>query len=219
MYSHDDIWRAIDRLAAAFGYSPSGLAKKAGLDPTTFNKSKRVSSDGKPRWPSTESLSKILAVTGMTLTDFFSMTDSKPGRGASKDAASSAKLPIIGIAQAGRDGYFDNDGFPVGSWEHVTFPTAGRHADDDHLFALEVTGQSMEPLYRENDIIVLSPQASLRRGDRVVVKTTGGEIMAKELIRRSTDKTELRSLNADHANITLKSADISWIARIIWVSQ
>ncbi len=75
MFSHEDIWRAIDRLARAHGYSPSGLARKAGLDPTTFNKSKRHSADGKPRWPSTESLSKVLAVTGATMAELLSLMD------------------------------------------------------------------------------------------------------------------------------------------------
>lgn len=69
MYSHDDIWRSIDQLARSKGFSPSGLAKKAGLDPTSFNKSKRVSPDGKPRWPSSESISKVLAATGLTISD------------------------------------------------------------------------------------------------------------------------------------------------------
>jgi len=69
MFTHSDIWRAIDQLAKSKGYSPSGLAKKAGLDPTSFNKSKRVSPDGKPRWPSTESISKILIATGLTMAD------------------------------------------------------------------------------------------------------------------------------------------------------
>jgi phage repressor protein C with HTH and peptisase S24 domain len=75
MFTHDDIWKAIDLLAAEYGYSPSGLAKKAGLDPTTFNKSKRLSADGKPRWPSTESISKILAVTNCTMAEFFALLD------------------------------------------------------------------------------------------------------------------------------------------------
>lgn len=75
MYAHNDIWNAIDRMAKDFGYSPSGLAKKAGLDPTSFNRSKRMSSDGKPRWPSTESIAKILTVTGLTMTEFFSLVD------------------------------------------------------------------------------------------------------------------------------------------------
>lgn len=77
MYTHTEIWRGIDRLASSMGYSPSGLAKKAGLDPTSFNKSKRISPDGKPRWPSTESISKILSVTDMTMMDFFAMTGKK----------------------------------------------------------------------------------------------------------------------------------------------
>lgn len=69
MFTHQDIWQAIDKLAAEKGFSPSGLAKQAGLDPTTFNKSKRTSADGKPRWPSTESIAKILTVTGSSLSD------------------------------------------------------------------------------------------------------------------------------------------------------
>jgi phage repressor protein C with HTH and peptisase S24 domain len=40
--THPQVWNAIDRLAARYGYSASGLAKKAGLDPTSFNKSKRI---------------------------------------------------------------------------------------------------------------------------------------------------------------------------------
>ena len=70
MFTHKEIWQAIDDLAQRHGYSASGLAKAAGLDPTTFNKSKRISADGKPRWPSTESISKILAVTGENMAEF-----------------------------------------------------------------------------------------------------------------------------------------------------
>ena len=75
MLSHTDIWTALDRLAKSGGYSPSGLAKKAGLDPTSFNKSKRHSPDGKPRWPSTESISKVLAVTDATMSDLISLIE------------------------------------------------------------------------------------------------------------------------------------------------
>ena len=70
MLSHERIWSAIDALAARHGLSPSGLARRAGLDPTTFNKSKRNAADGRPRWPSTESLSKILDATNTGLDAF-----------------------------------------------------------------------------------------------------------------------------------------------------
>ena len=67
---HDQFWSALDRLAQKFGYSPSGLAKQAGLDPTAFNKSKRVNPDGKLRWPSTESIARVLIATGAKMEDF-----------------------------------------------------------------------------------------------------------------------------------------------------
>ncbi len=216
MFSHDDMWRAIDRLAAAFGYSPSGLAKKAGLDPTTFNKSKRMSADGKPRWPSTESLSKILAVTGSTMSDFIALigTDDKDGSDRHQT------IPIIGYAQAGKAGYFDDAGYATGDgWDEVAFPEHGSTVRHAHIYALEVSGASMEPVYREGDVLVISPDAGIRRGDRIVVRTARGEVMAKQLSRQTANRIELKSLNPEHENHSLRPDEISWMARIIWVSQ
>lgn len=69
--TYEVIWLAIDGLAARNNLTPSGLAKKAGLDPTTFNKSKRVNPSGVVRWPSTESIVKILQATDTSVFDFF----------------------------------------------------------------------------------------------------------------------------------------------------
>ena len=71
MLSHTAIWEAIDQIAKDKKLSTSGLAIKAGLDATTFNKSKRVMLDGRERWPSTESIAKILEATKTTASDFF----------------------------------------------------------------------------------------------------------------------------------------------------
>ncbi len=97
----------------------------------------------------------------------------------------------------------------------MLFPRVG----DPHAFALEISGSSMEPAYRDGDTLVISPGADVRRGDRVVVKTKGGEIMAKEMSRQSARKIELTSINKDHADRSLDVADIHWIARIVWASQ
>lgn len=86
MFTHTQIWAGLDRLAAQKGYSPSGLAKAAGLDPTSFNKSKRLSPDGKPRWPSTESLAKVLNVTGSSMSDFVAFLETLPAQPLSKMA-------------------------------------------------------------------------------------------------------------------------------------
>ncbi len=60
--THAGTWTAIDKLAARMGMSCSGLAKACGLDPTTFNKSKRWTRDGKPRWLSMNTMAKVVAV-------------------------------------------------------------------------------------------------------------------------------------------------------------
>jgi phage repressor protein C with HTH and peptisase S24 domain len=209
MLTHAQIWGALDRLAARAGLSASGLAKKAGLDPTTFNKSKRITPDGRPRWPSTESVSKSLAATGCSVEAFVQLIDEK--------ARPPAKaVPLIGFAEAGRGGYFDDAGFPVGKgWDEIPFPAI----NDEHAYGLEISGSSMEPAYRDGTIILISPAASIRRSDRVVVKTRDGEVMVKELKRRTAKTIELRSINAEHGDRSLPVRDVEWIARVMWASQ
>lgn len=215
MLTHENIWHAIDRLAAAFGYSASGLAKQAGLDPTSFNKSKRFRNDGEPRWPSTESISRILEATGATMSDFLSLMDSDDTLTSS---ARSGFIPLIGFAQAGKHGFFDEDGYPAGdAWDEVKFPDSETNVEG--TYALEISGDSMEPLYRRGDVLVVSRDATVRKGDRIVLRTTKGEVMAKELVRKSSTKVELKSLNPAHQDRSIPAGDVSWMARILWVSQ
>ncbi|TVR97365.1 MAG: helix-turn-helix transcriptional regulator [Rhodospirillales bacterium] len=210
MFGHSDIWRSIDKLAAAHGLSASGLARRAGLDPTTFNKSKRITREGKPRWPSTESISKILDATGASMGELVThMYDGAIPEGL-------RTFPVLGMAQAGREGYFDDAGYPTGTgWDDIPFPDVG----DPHAYALEISGNSMEPVYRDGDIIIVSPQASIRRGDRVVLKTRDGEVMAKVLRRRSARRYELQSVSAEHDDRSVPIEEVEWAARILWASQ
>ncbi len=212
MLTHEQIWNAVDRLAATFGFSPSGLAKQAGLDATSFNKSKRFGPDGKPRWPSTESISRILNATGAQMSEFMSLVEEDG------NITKRKSIPVIGFAQAGSQGFFDEQGYPDGdSWDEVEFPEFD--SGDEVTYALKINGDSMEPLYRKNDVLVVSPKSSLRNGDRVIVKTTNGEVMAKELVKQNASRVELLSLNPDHENRKIPMHEVSWIARIIWVSQ
>jgi phage repressor protein C with HTH and peptisase S24 domain len=207
--THAQIWSALDRLAARSGLSASALAKRAGLDPTTFNRSKRITPDGRPRWPSTESVAKALAATGVTVDTFVKLiTDSQ---GTAVQA-----VPLLGFAEAGAGGFFDDGGFPVGKgWDEIAFPAV----NDEHAYALEISGDSMMPAYRDGDVIIVSPAAPIRRGDRVVAKTKKGEVMVKELKRRTSKSIELQSINSEHPDRTLAVADVVWIARIVWASQ
>jgi phage repressor protein C with HTH and peptisase S24 domain len=210
MLSHKQVWGAIDALAARYDMSASGLAKAAGLDPTTFNKSKRVAINGKQRWPSTESVSKVLNATGASIEDFTALLIGAEPHGETR------YIPLIGLAEAGSSGYFDDAGFPVGGgWDQIAFPDLA----EEHAYALEISGESMLPIYRDGERIIVSPSGNLRRGDRVVLKTAGGEVMVKQISRLTATRVELKSLNSDYEDRTFELNELAFIHRVIWASQ
>ncbi|MET0875439.1 MAG: helix-turn-helix transcriptional regulator, partial [Pseudolabrys sp.] len=165
--------------------------------------------EGRQRWPSTESVAKALQATG-TKFDIFVTLITDGGKPAMQN------VPLIGFAQAGAGGFFDDGGFPAGKgWDEIAFPAV----TDEHAYALEISGDSMKPAYRAGDVIIVSPGATVRKGDRVVVKTKDGEVMVKELKRKTAKAIELKSLNAEHRDRTLPMSDVVWVARIVWASQ
>lgn len=206
MFSHKHIWSAIDALAARYGHSPSGLARAAGLDPTTFNKSKRLGPQGRLRWPSTESLSKILLVTGASIEDFVALLS----RGAAK--APSRMVPFLKLKDLAKKKAFDGEGkLALKAWERLSFPDL----NDDTAFAIEVTDDAAAPVFCAGDVIVVSPAAELRKGDRVLVKTADGWALMR-LVRRTAKKVELKSLNGVDGGGVFDRAKIEWIARVVW---
>jgi phage repressor protein C with HTH and peptisase S24 domain len=211
MFTHKQVWAAIDTIAERYGFSASGLAKKSGLDPTSFNPSKRTGPDGRPRWPTTESVANLLSAAGASVEEFSELLTAKRGQPPKRK-----QIPLLGFARAGKGGYFDDAGFPAGNgWEEVDVPGV----TDPAAYALEITGDSMLPVYREGDRIVVSPAATIRKGDRVVVRTADGQVMAKIMQRQTAKTLELASFNKDHATKTLDMKEVDWVARIIWASQ
>jgi phage repressor protein C with HTH and peptisase S24 domain len=213
MFTHAEVWRGIDRLAKQNGMTPSGLARRAGLDPTTFNPSKRVTKQSKSRWPSTESLAKILTATGTSFADFVSIMSDE----AAKDARpASQRLRSIPLDQASASGLFDDAGFPVGDgWDEIDFP----NLDDAHAYALEVRGDALLPAYRDGDLLVISPAAQVRRQDRVVLRARSGETVAGVLVRRTAQRIELDPFEDHQPSKVLAVREIAWLGRIVWVSQ
>ena len=208
--SHGQIWKAIDGLARREGISASALARRAGLDSTSFNPSKRFGPGDppRPRWPSTESLTRILQATGLSLGEFAALAQDASER--------PSTVPMLGMAQAGLDGFFDDAGLPIGDgWEQTELPRT-----KETLLSLRVTGDSMAPVYREGDCIIVDREASdVRKGDRVVVRTTGGETLAKEVTGLTARTVTLASVNPAYEPRVVPRKDIVWMGRILWVSQ
>lgn len=207
MLEHDSVWRAIDRLAARYNLSPSGLARQAGLDPTTFNKSKRITKEGKQRWPSTESLAKVLNATGASLSEFVSLIeDREPG-------TVQRRLPRLRFAMAAQPGLFDTAGRPQrGQWGEVAFP----ELSDPHAYALEITGDGLLPVYRNGDLVVVSPAAPVKPGDRILLRSLQGELLIAELLELSSERLRVRSLSREHVVRELPLGQVQWYARIVW---
>ncbi|CAN5366870.1 helix-turn-helix transcriptional regulator [soil metagenome] len=207
--SHAKLWKAVDNLARREGLSASGLAQRAGLDATSFNPSKRFGPGDppRPRWPSTESLTRVLEATRISLGDFANLAE---------DASAPATLPLLGLAQAGADGFFDDAGLPTGDgWDQTELPRAA-----EGRFSLQITGDSMVPLYRPGDRVIVDPaHGQVRKGDRVVVRTTAGETVAKEVLALNTRTVTLGSINPAYPPRTLPMREVAWLARILWVSQ
>ncbi|CAN5262397.1 helix-turn-helix transcriptional regulator [soil metagenome] len=211
MFSHKQVWAAIDTIAERYGFSASGLAKKSGLDPTSFNPSKRHGPDGRPRWPTTESVARVLTASGAPVEEFMDLLSGRKGQPPRR-----RQIPLIGFAQAGKGGFFDDSGFPVGgSWDEIDAPGVV----DQNAYAVEISGDSMLPVYREGDTVIVSPNTTIRKGDRVIAKTRDGQVMAKVLQRQTARTVELASFNPEHATKTFDMKEIDWIARIVWASQ
>ena len=170
--------------------------------------------DGRARWPSTESVAKALDAVGAGFDSFAALVGG--ARAMPARSVTTRRIPLIGLAHAGGEGFFDDGGFPVGgSWDEVGLPEVA----DPNAYALEISGDSMEPVYRDGDLVIVSPAAPLRRGDRVVARTQTGEVMAKELARRSARKIELKSLNPAYPDYSFDLSEVVWMHRIVWASQ
>lgn len=208
MLKHPDIWRAIDELAEANGFSPSGLAREAGLDATTFNKSKRVGNDGKKRWPSTESIAKILDVTSASFLDFAALVNKTTLK---------TRLASIQLTVAAKGEHIDEDGQPTGkAWGKQTI--AG--TDDARAFAIEVNGNTLAPSFRNGSLLVAAPGAKIAKGDRVAYATDNGSLAVREVTRVAGKSYELSPIgSARGAKVTLDRTALRVIAKITQIIE
>lgn len=212
MLSHTAIWRGIDLLAERNELSASGLAKRAGLDPTTFNKSKRITKQGKSRWPSTESLSKILDATSTSMGDFVGLIDES---GVSRPPPA-RRVRCLSLGQMEREQAFDPAGFPqAGPWEDIEFPSI----NDESAYAIELDRDVMPPVLREGDMLIISPKSSVRRHDRVILRHRSGQVQLGVLLRRTAQRITLGHFTQPDDERAIDAVEVAWLSRILWISQ
>ena len=210
MITHGSIWAAIDGIAARYKLSPSGLARAAGLDATAFNKSKRFTASGRERWPSTESIAKVLKATGADFDEFVNLLISAHPQGAFGRA-----IPLMDMDAAAGERCFDEEGVPIKTeWDEISFS----ELSEDHLFALEVVEDEYEPIYWAGDVLIANPFAEVRRGDRVVVKLDD-QVIVRHFVRRTLKRVELAPLHDFELAEVFDLFRMEWISRIVLVRQ
>lgn len=207
MLKHHDIWRAIDELAAQYGFSPSGLAREAGLDATTFNLSKRTGDGGKKRWPSTESVSKILEVTGASFMEFAALVAKTNFKN---------KLSVISLSAAAKGSHFDADGQPSGkAWTKQSIAGVA----DAEAFGIDVNGKGLEPTYRQGALLVACPGIKPQKGDRAAVVTADGQLHVRDVLKVAGKSYELAAIGGKGSKQTISSAEARIIAKIALVVE
>lgn len=214
MQSHELVWEALDALAARYSLSPSGLAKRAGLDPSAFNRSKRYSGDGRPRWPSTESLAKVFEATGASWLEFTRLME---GPAADRPQYGIwAQDRVAGFAEAAAACFVSDEGHLVRDDTHRLDMLGPLGAD---VYVLEVRGSSMLPVYRDGDILIVDPSIPVKEGSRIVVHMLEGEVLIGILIRSDFNRIELLSLHPEQPSRLLERGSVERIGRIVWASQ
>lgn len=206
MITHDDIWRAIETIARERNLSVSALAKKAGLDATSFNKSKRFGVGGRERWPSTESLTKVLDVAEMTLRDLADIIEF----GSQREGF--VEVPIVKFGDLGGPD-FDALGLPVmGSFTRTPLPCSGE------VGAFIVIGDDDPPHpLRPFQKLIVAPSKSFRRGDVVLARQSNGNLILGTFVDHLKHTIEVKSL-ADEASFVVVNSDIVWLGRVLWLT-
>ena len=205
---YDTVWNAVDNLAKSLGMSPSGLAKKSGLDSTTFNRSKRKRPDGKNRWPSLDSLNKVFEFCNITFEEFYKYgeTDNPP--------ENLNTIPYIKLSGVSKREYCQEGEICTTNWETICFPDGTKN-----LYAVEIDNTDYAPLYKFGTTLILAKHSEIRRNDRVAVFKKDGDFLLAEFIRRKPRTLELQNLNAPEESFSENIDDILFLSRIVWASQ
>lgn len=205
---YEQVWDAVDKLARAHGLSPSGLAKKAGLDATTFNKSKRIRPDGKKRWPSLDSINKILDACNVTFEQFYSLID----EGLTPEMMNA--VPYINYSRLGSEKEIRDNRLVTDDWKRMHFPDAS-----SNLYAIDIDVSDFEPFFKNGSAIIVAKNSEIRKNDRIVVILKNGDILIKEFVHRTPSTLVLCDLADSRREMNVNLVDIELINRILWAGQ
>lgn len=177
----------IAELCARVGIKSSDLARQIGMRPATLRT--YIRGEREPRPALAEKLADALECSVNEIMGY----DANGGPPL-KDYKET-QIPLYGNAAAGLGADVTDVTSPV---EYI-----GAHpalASSNAGYAVFVVGTSMEPRYREGEIVYVKPGKPPRKGDDVVVQIEDGKTrtaVVKEYVSASDDQVTLRQYNPD----------------------
>ena len=205
---HEQIWNAVDKLAESRGLSPSGLAKLGGLDATTFNKSKRIRPDGNKRWPSLDSINKILKLCGLSFEKFYALG----ANGEDNDLVDTIPFCKLSFLKDGAE--INDKRLMTQNWNKIIFPDI-----KDALYAIDIDSDTYAPVYRTGTTIIVTLNSDIRKNDRVLIFHKQQSPALCEFIRRTATELIVSDINNPEIIRSTPISDVQLIHRIVWASQ
>jgi phage repressor protein C with HTH and peptisase S24 domain len=198
-----EIWQAIDLLAKNNGVSVSALAKKAGLDPTSFNKSKRISPLGKPRWPSMESLLKLIESVNISFQDLLNLATNKN--------ISFSQIKIIELSELKKNEKTES------IIQNTNKKLSIAH-EKGETFAIIINEDGFSPIYKKEKSIIVIKAKKTSKGDRILIKTRDKNIYIGDLVKISALKYEIITIPSWEIK-QIGFEHIEFIGKVLWASQ
>ena len=146
------IGKRIANLREEYGWKQYELAQKMDLNPAALNKIE----NGK-RSIKEEEISKVAQIFGISTDTLLGVNTPRPGN----------RIPILGTVVAGQPAYAAEN--------------TDKMSMQGKLFALKVKGSSMEPEFKEGDIVIVREQPDIESGDIAVVLINGDEATLKKV--------------------------------------
>ncbi len=117
------------------------------------------------------------------------------------------RVPVVGKAMLGPDGYFEAMEYPVGHGEGYL----NIFSTDENAYGLRVAGHSMKPRIKHNEFVLIEPSKDYVAGDEVLVKTVSGQAMIKEFVYFRDGQYRFDSVNNAFDPIYLTQEEIVFI--------
>ena len=118
----------------------------------------------------------------------------------------SAKVPVVGTARLGSDGFYVELEAPAGYGDGYV----EHYSADENAYGVRVKGDSMHPAIKHGQVVVVEPSGQLVPGENVLVALRDGRKMVKELVTGRPDSITLVSVNGGE-RITVQREDVEFI--------